>query len=245
MSKEKNTDTQVARIDDLSGHFDRHVLHRAMKMAEGSQAEAHRILVEAGCPHTRKWLNDQIHDDHVLKAYWIDGAGTYSKHEFPADLTPEQERTLQADIIKREEAFIRNNAVDQVFGEHTKEVIAFADFAQNAFSTTINIVHGVTVTNAINLHKRAEHIVESILLNDEEVEHIGTNRDGEIETYRGPKYTAADKLEWQKEWTSIMDTLRKFSDSANTAALARIKAQSMDDKDKGKGKSGRGKRAFI
>lgn len=231
---------------NLSGHFDRKAIHEAMLMAGGVQAEAHRILEKAGLTHTRKWLNDEIHKDRVLKAVWIDGSGQYSRHESPeAQLSPAKAREVESQRLQIEAEYMEQVGVESIFGEDSAEAMSFATFASKQFGTSVNMIYGISVKSAFDLRKRAEWIEANVLLNDETVTHHATDKEGNLITYDGPKYTEPEKLEWQKVHTDIMETLRKFGDSATNAAEAKIKAYKMSGKGgKGGGKSTRGKRDF-
>ena len=228
---------------------DRVVIHHAMKKCGGNIEQAHRMLVDNKLTtRDRKWLDRILHKDHALKAVWIDQTSQYSLIEMPGELDPEDEQALRQEMVRREQEFVDARNIDDVFGDDAGKVESFAKFAEESFSKSINIVHGLAVADAVALHKRAEWIADNVLLNEQEVEHKHVTESGEVVTYRGPKYSESDKLEWQKAYTEIMAELRKFAQAGNEAALARIRAREIANKigdgDRDAGKSGRGKRAF-
>lgn len=249
MSKQKPNpaaeDQAELQTDDLSGHFDRKAIHRAMLLAKGNGAEAHRLLVAAGLTHTRKWLNDQLHKDRILKAIWVEAASGYSDHEAPAtQLSPEDAQQIEAELLRRDAEFLDRVGTENVFGGSSDKALAFADFASRSFQLSVNMIYGISVKSAFDLRERAEWIEANVLLNEEETTHTAMDKNGQLVTWQGPKYSEEDKRNWQKEYTAIMETLRKFGDSATAAAEAKIKAYKLT-RDKGAGgKSSRGKRAF-
>ncbi|MFP4541947.1 MAG: hypothetical protein ACLFR7_09980 [Opitutales bacterium] len=231
---------------------DRVVIHAAMKKCGGNIEQAHRLLKSNGMTsRDRKWLDRILHKDAALKAVWIDQTSEYSLIEMPTQLAPEEESALQEQMVRREQEFVDAQNIDDVFGENAGEVISFARFAEQSFSKSINIVHGLSVKSAVDLAKRAEWIAENVLLNEDIVKKTHITDDGTKVEFDAPKYSEADKLDWQKEYTSIMAELRKFGEAGNQAALARIRAREVanriddgDGRGGSGGKSARGKRAF-
>lgn len=227
---------------------DRLVIHHALKKCGGNVAAAHRLLKDT-CRLTKgsTWLDSTIRKDPALKAVWIDKSAQYSMVEMPNQLTPEQEQALGDEMMRKEQAFIDARNFEDVFGSDAQEATMLARFAEESFSKSVNLIHGIVTKSSLSLAKRAEWIVEEVLLNEEEVQRKEVS-DGELVEFEGPKYTEAEKLEWQKEYTNIISELRKFGDSFNAAGLARLKAKElamkMDAAGGGNGKSKRGGRAY-
>lgn len=242
-----SVETELCDDDNLSKHFDRKAIHNAMLMAKGSATQAHAILKQAGLTHTLQWFYRQLKSDRILKAVWVDGKGGYSDHEAPASTTPVQARAIEQQLVESDAEFLKQHGADKVFGDDADLMLSFADFASREFQTTVNITYGISVVSAKNLHLRAQEIHKGILLNEDTVTAYEETEDGKLVEVSRPKYSEADKLEWQKEYTSIMDTLVKFSNSATAAANAKIaafKAMSPGN-NKGDAKSARGKRNFT
>lgn len=228
--------------------LDRMTVHGALKQNAGNIAAAHRLLKKAinykGSVDT---LERFIHKDGPLRSVWIEQSSEYSLVEMPAQLTPDQERELEFEMAKREQDMIDAGNMEEMFGEDTEEALTFSKFAEQSFGKSINFIHGLAVKDAMALHKRAEWIVDNVLLNEDEVDKLFIADDGTKVEYRGPKYTEEDKLKWQQEYREIIAELRKFADTANNAAVARIRAREIQnriDDGEGSGKSSRGGRAF-
>ena len=236
-----------AARESLSGHFDRKSIHEAIRMSNGSITEAHKLLESAGLTHTLKWLYEKINGDRVLKAVWVDGRASYSDHEAPTSLSPKKIGEIEAELVKADADFIERNGADKVFGDDAEMMLSFSDFASKSFQTTINMTYGVGIVSVKNLYKRAEHINTSILLNEETETKREMNAEGELVEFRAPKYSQAEKLEWQKQYTAIMEAICKFNTGATAAANAKIAAYklSMGSRTGAAEKSTRGKRKFA
>jgi len=237
---------------DNPPELDRQIVHHAMKKCGGNVAQAFDMLVESGMTEAtnRKWLDRLLRKDPALKAVWIDQTSSYSLIEMPSQLSPEDELAINEEMMRREQEFIDAANMDDLFGEDAEEALSFARFSEESFSKSINIVHTLAVKDAFALHKRAEWIVDNVLLNEDMEDKVEITESGDKVEYRAPKYSENDKKEWQREHTTIMSEIRKFSEAANNAALARIKAKEIAMKigngdGKGdNGKSRRGNRKF-
>lgn len=248
MSKEK-IPNPVGTDDDLSEHLDVPGIHRLMMAARGNVTDAIRMLEDAGISRTRKWLYDCINKSHALKAVWADSRDGFSTHEAPSTAIVKPDEQIEYELQQKQQRFVERTTTEAVFGDDTDLMLSFSDFASKSFQTGINMIYGSSVKSAMNIMQRAEWINAKILLNQETMTEVRIDSEGNPFDYTGPKYSEAEKLEWQKEYTKLNDSLAKFNSGATAAAEAKLKAMKLsmdrDPKGKGKGKSTRGGRDFF
>jgi len=95
----------------------------------------------------------------------------------------------------------------------------------SGFSKTVDYCYGVMVVGTMLLEERAKYIEEEVLQNEDEITHHRFSAKHGHVTWEGPRYSSEIKLEFQKEWISIMEQLGKYAGIANNAALIRVKAE--------------------
>lgn len=227
---------------------DRVVVHQAMKKFGGNAKQAWSFLKENGYWHTAyQNFSRFLRKDGKLKAVWIDRTSEYSLIEMPPELTPEKQEELQMQMQQREQEYLDAQNLESVFGDDADMVNDFAVLAETSFSKSIDVVHGLAVKDAVELHKKALWIAENVLNNEDEVERKEVSN-GELVSFTGPKYTDNEKLEWFKAYLQTMGEVRKFAETSNQAGLARLQAKQIALKMNGEGerggKSGRGGRNF-
>jgi hypothetical protein len=216
-----------------------------MKQCGGNVKAAFDLLKEHGLApgSDRKWLDRVLLKCPSLKTVWIDNTSSYSLIEAPGIMSPKDQHALEIEMAGKEQDFIDARNIDELFGADAGEINKLAQFAEQSFSKSINITHATMVMSSHKLSKRAQWIEENVLqyIDDPDnlYEHTVVTEDGTVVKYEGPKYSEDDKLEWQKQYTTIMAELRKFAETGNNAALARIKAAEIAGKMGGGGGDGR------
>jgi hypothetical protein len=207
-------------------------IHDLLTRLEGDRDAAVALLVDSGIEEmTRRKLDQVIKSHGALNATW-NNSGPVSNVSAPTDQEVNEERQLapfdasNQFMITQAEKFnaAEGMANAGVQPDKVQAALGFSEFARNSFAMTIDMIHGMMVVDAQVLHDRAAYIKEKILENTDMVNKTFQSKDGPV-VKQVPKFSEEDKLEWQKEYLGIMQEIRKFSETANNAALTRIKAQ--------------------
>lgn len=213
---------------------DEATLFRVLKVSDGNREQAVNLLNEAGVSISRKQLAWRIRESKILSAYFgddssivdvqgIDGEAALMRLPSSDDELPEASMNK---IVEAQDNYLMARGLQGVgFDESDiQEMESMAQFVGHGFKKTVDMTHGIMVTQLWKLHKRADEIRE-ILNNNEETERFEVTEKGEVIRYRAARFTDAEKLEWQKEYTNIVDQIRRISDSAHQGAAIRLKAE--------------------
>ena len=127
----------------------------------------------------------------------------------------------QAKADAAQEAYLLANGLEScgLTPKQISQAHSFAALAGGHFESMVNISHGMLLKNAIGINDRIEEIRE-ILNNTETVEETHTLQGGVQVTKQVPRYSEALKIKWQSELTSLLDQLRKITETAvNSQAI--------------------------
>jgi len=208
-------------------------LRQVLSETKGNRTEAAHILKQAGYSIDRNGVSRIVDSDPELTAKFPstnrpDGteppaapseAEVTVRAEPPAaTMAPSDQVAIQDEALK-EQMRGANFTEDQIqrFG-------SYSDFIAHGFARTVDCTYGVMVKGVMQLEERANWIHENILCNEENEEAV----DEHGNTVVIPKYSNEDKLQWQKEYLSIMDQIGKYATVTNNAALIRVKAHAAD-----------------
>lgn len=207
--------------------IDRETVHHLLLNNVGKLDLVTLALNQAGYDISQRQLSSFINKDRVLRAVWFDNQ-VISETEAPDETAivtrrhfKEEGRELDIQKIQEEYTTARGLADSGVPGEDIHQVLAVARLASESFSATVDMTHGIMITGALELKKRANHILIEILNNEEVVDKVVKLPDGSETVAELPKYSSEEKVFWQKEYTSIMDQLRRYAETANNAGKIR------------------------
>jgi len=201
--------------------IDQHTLHAVLMRTGGDFEHAASALRT-----TKEALIGIVNDTPPLKEAW----GLYAKEQ---TLCPTELPNLSAITLRKpasfepekaeaaQEAYLLANGLEACGLTPTQisQARSFAALAGSHFESMVNISHGMLLKNAIGINDRIEEIRE-ILNNTETVEETHTLQGGVQITKQVPKYDEALKIKWQSELTSLLDQLRKITETAvNSQAL--------------------------
>ncbi len=214
-------------------------LRQVMQEVNGNRAKCAIILKEAGYLRNVDDIKQLIDSFPDIRRRFPPEKGTYETRA-PApteqDTAAVKERPPAIEAIEANEQ--RQERSDEVLmergmknagisDEKIERFKALSDFVGYGFSRTVDFTYGVMVVGTMNLEERADYIKKEVLECDDDADHVVIDRQGIPHTYRGPKYSSELKLEFQKEWVSIMTELGRYANIANNAALIRVKAASL------------------
>lgn len=213
--------------------IDEAVLYQVLKLSNGDRCAARTALARSGIEITSEQLDEAINDSSILKAYFgsnspVIHADGVNPEEALLRL-PDNAGVSEADmarIVTVQDGYIAARGLEGVgfSSDDIEEMESMAQFVGHGFKKTVDITHGVMVTQLWQLKKRADEI-RAILNNTETVERVEVTDSGRVVRYEGARFSDQEKLEWQKEYTSIIDQVRRISDSANQGAAIRLKAE--------------------
>lgn len=220
-------------------------IYKLLKFTNGKLDKAVELLRQSGSRRgdqpamniTAADLRQRIEESPILKAHFGEGSTIVHNEaidpldallRIPDGKMDDLSNRDVSEIIRRQDEYIASKGLEGVgfTGDDIREMESMAQFVGHSFRKTVDITHGVMVTQLWKLHKRANELLE-ILNNEEETQRIHFTDKGAIVRYTGQRYTDQEKLEWQKEYTSIVDQIRRISDTTNSGAAIRMKAEMM------------------
>lgn len=210
-------------------------LLQVMREVHGNRAECAEILKDAGYLSKVADITELIKEFHAVEELF---PATYGLREEAKPPQPKESAVReQPPAVQHSEAELQEQSDDiiskrgmkgaGISDEQIQRFDSMAEFVGHGFSKTVDFTYGVMVVGTMNLEERAKYIKEHILENEDEVEHtVFISKGGSCQPYKytGPKYSPEIKLEFQREYNSIMDILGKYAKISNDAALTRVKA---------------------
>jgi hypothetical protein len=194
----------------------------------GNFTEASKVFKDAGYEYDEQNIRALVKGDSILKHVFDADAPTAestlvrvkpaAEDKNPAQLAESQKR--QADYLSLK--MLRDSGASE---NRIKRFMNLSDFIGWGFKRAVDYSYGVQMESLEELVERGKEIRAKL-------------RDGA--SYKNSKgvsipYTEEQKMEWQKEWTTIMALVDKYSQSTNNAALIRVKALMIEGGNKGGG----------
>lgn len=222
------------REDDEPYQIDEATLFRVLKTSKGNRRLALAMIQESKAEWVMSDLEEAIEHSSILRAYFgsssplneADGVDPENALLRLPDTNEEPDSIAVSKVIDAQDNYLMARGLRGVgFSEDDiQEMESMAQFVGHGFKKTVDMTHGIMVSQLWKLHKRADEIRE-ILNNNEEAERVEVTDRGQIVRYNTARFTDAEKLEWQKEYTNIIDQIRRISDSAHQGAAIRMKAE--------------------
>jgi hypothetical protein len=208
------------------------VLRQVFAECNGSKKRTLSVLRQAGYKITDKKFAVLIASDAKLTAI-AHGEKVTLQEPAPEPTLEDGDRsappatqTEEALTLQDEENLSREGMSKAGMSDDMIEKFdGYAQFANHGFKKTVDATYGLMSKSGMRLDQRAEWIIDNVLQNDEEIVHQRwSEKDGQLITWTGPRYSDEEKLMWQKELTSIYEAIGKFGGIANQSALVRLKA---------------------
>ena len=112
---------------------------------------------------------------------------------------------------KRDELMTKSMSRAGLDEQQIEKFNSYADMVGSGFSKTVDYCYGVMVVGTMLLEERTKYIEEEVLQNEDEITHHRFSAQHGHVTWEGPRYSSEIKLEFQKEWISIMEQLGKYA----------------------------------
>ena len=205
-----------------------------MKSSNGDFTEAVRNLERLGEEYTENTIKTFIESDPVLKPIW----GDHILKGLTEALVPSKDTDITQELVRKESQFLTAKGLENcgIKGNTLAKLVSYTDFVNKSFDSIVDISHGMSLVNAVQLQEQAEYIRENYLMNDKKMV-VKKLIDGQMEDVEVPVVSQEAKLQWQKEYTNIMEKLLKFAQFTTDAKLTGAKinkmAQEMNGKEKG------------
>lgn len=220
--------------DDTQIHLDEASLYRILKVSKGDRNFTLRLINEAGRRMSLCELDSAIERSSILRAYFGEGSTLVEESgvdpesallRLPSSTDSQLSGASMERVVAAQDEYLMARGLEGVgmSTDDIREMESMAQFVGHGFKKTVDMTHGIMVTQLWKLHKRADEIRE-ILNNTEESERITVTEKGDVIRYNAPRFSDEEKLEWQKEYTNVVDQIRRISDSAHQGAAIRLKA---------------------
>jgi len=225
-------------------------LRQVLQEVSGNRGECAAILKEAGYLRNDDDIGELINSfPEILEAFPVE-KGNIRQTEAPPpsehDTAAVKVRPPATEIQERSDELMEQGMKDAgITDAKIERFKALSDFVGHGFSRTVDFTYGVMVVGTMNLEERADYIKEKVLECEDVAEHTVIDKWGKPHTYKAAKYSPELKLEFQKEWVSIMSELGKYANIANNAALIRVKAESLVNGSKNGGMKKKPKRLKV
>ena len=216
--------------------MDRQTIHTVLKSSNGDFKEAVRNLERLGEDYTEHAITKFIEEDPVLKPIW----GDHIMASLTEALAPVKDVDITHNLLRKESQFIAAKGLENcgIKGKTLQKLSSYADFVNRSFDAMVDISHGMSLVNAVQLQEQAENIKENYLLNNKK-KIVKKLIDGSFEDIEVPVVGDEDKLKWQTEYTNIMNTLLKFAQFTTDAKLTGAKINKMTQEMEGREKGAR------
>ena len=204
--------------------MDRQTIHSVMKSSKGDFKEAVRNLRILHPEATEQSIRDFVQQDAVLNPIW----GDHIFDNLKESLTPVTDQSITRDLLEKETRYIAARGLENcgIKGKTLQKLSSYADFVNKSFDTLVDISHGMSLANAVQMQEQAEYIQKNYLMNEQTITRKRLV-DGNMEEVEEPLVSAKEKMKWQAEYTSLMNTLLKFASFTTDAKLTGAKINKM------------------
>jgi len=217
--------------------IDEAILYKALKVSKGDRARTKNLLKRSGINISVDQINEAIENSSILKAYF----GGDSALIHTDNLDPERallrlpdgregevsEQDMQV-AIEAQDNYIAARGLEGVgfSSKDIQEMESMAQFVGHGFRKTVDLTHGVMVSQLWKLRNRLQEI-EKMLDSDEEIERIEfySGKEAGYWVEHKSKRTESEKLELLQEYRQLSDLIQKYANTTNQAAAVRLKAE--------------------
>lgn len=207
-------------------------IHELLQKFRGNRFNMALFLQSDGYPDvTHEVITELIENNPVLKELWSTNPIYENIMPSPSEILAAQNNNpfSDAEVRERINLALQGQADFMMLedmrragfdGEDMQKFVAMSSFAGAAFEHLVSASHGQVYKTSNLLLRRAEHIMEQVLKNEEVVERDVYLKNGSVLTRKLPRYSDNEKLEWEKMlnlvFKQIRDNAAMLTDASKT-----------------------------
>lgn len=225
---------------------DRDLIHRMMVAAKGSYTNVCDLWNNEGPDGRgkldRKKLAELVKEDEVLSMLWGDRMVDRTSPPSEADVIGselaklEQGKVSDTELAERNDQMITAKGLEALgySSAQVKKMLAYHRFSSTSFNHTLNITHGMMIDVANKAREEAEHLSANVIHNSDVVPAFDDNGkpifDSNGKLVTRPRYTIEQKLSAVREFSGLIDQIRRIQSDSFKAAEIRLRALELANK---------------
>jgi hypothetical protein len=220
--------------------IDEATLYKALKLCRGDRKSAKGFLARAGIELTDEEIDKEIEGSSILSAlFGSDSPVVHTRTVDPeaallrlpngkGESTPLTDEDMGR-IVEIQDEYIAARGLEGVgfSAEDIQEMESMAQFVGHGFKKTVDLTHGVMISQLWQLKKRLDKLNKMIDDEDADIDriefHSGKDSGGFV-THRS-KRTEAERLALIQEQRALADLVQKYARTTNEGAAIRLKAE--------------------